>query len=168
MVMALAALSIAALAAPARAQQTSFDFPPSGLGPGARKAADIASWAAVGANVYLDLNSTIGKCRGQDDCYRALVFAGVRYGAAFGATTILKRLVGRVRPCAPDCGIDNPDYSFPSGHTAFAFAAVGAGGLRLSVPLAVGTGGLRVLAGKHWLTDALAGAAIGLAAGRIR
>lgn len=134
-----------------------------------RKAADIASWVTVGANVALDLTSTINDCRDGGDCRRALTLAGTRYGVTFGATQLLKVLVHRERPCAPDgCGIDNPNYSFPSGHTAFAFTALGGPRLEVALPLAIGTGGLRVMAGKHWVTDTLAGAAIGALASRIR
>lgn len=93
----------------------------------------------------------------------------------------LKLGVGRQRPYAhygaPEGSDDN--LSFPSGHTsrAFAFAAsagfiahargyaaepyVWAGGMAL----AAATGYFRIAADRHYLTDVLAGAAIGAGAG---
>jgi membrane-associated phospholipid phosphatase len=129
--------------------------------------------------MVLDANATIGKCDGQDSCYRAVTMSAARVGVTFGAVYGLKKLFARRRPCSygPDvhgynyaesCGIDNPDYSFPSGHTAFAFSTIGGPRLAFALPLAVGTGGLRVAANKHWLTDTLAGAGIGLLTSRIR
>ena len=88
----------------------------------------------------------------------------------------LKRLAARKRPCAiePHCWATllPPDqFSFPSGHTITAFA--------VSVPIvlfypallaglmfcAVSVGISRVLLGMHFLSDVLAGAAIGIALG---
>lgn len=146
---------------------------------GERQAADIASWATAIAAAALDAKASIGGCDGQDQCYHAIVTTGARIGATYGAVFLLKKLVSRQRPCAigPDvhgynyydvCGSDNPDFSFPSGHTALAFSTIGGPRLAFSLPLAVGTGGLRVAAGKHWLTDTLAGAGIGLLTSRIR
>ena len=101
-------------------------------------------------------------------CRRALVMSGIRLGVTAGVATALKVAVHRTRPCAPSCGADNPNFSFPSGHTAFAFSAMGGGRASVMLPLAVGTGGLRVAAGKHWLTDTLAGAALGWVTSGIR
>lgn len=143
-----------------------------------RLAASIASWATLGVALYLDADATIGKCKGQDDCYRAIVTSSLRVGATLGATALVKHLVHRTRPCAKGlseaagydsaCGIDNPDTSFFSGHTALAFSTIGGPRLAFSIPLAVGTGGLRVAAGKHWLTDTLVGAGVGALTSRIR
>lgn len=51
---------------------------------------------------------------------------------------------------------------------ADAFAGLGGPRLEFALPLAVSTGGLRVAADKHWLTDVLAGAAVGAITSRIR
>ena len=86
----------------------------------------------------------------------------------------LKKATGRKRPCAlePHCWATllPPDqFSFPSGHTITAFAV--AVSLSLFYPeLAVGlffcalsVAASRILLGMHFLSDVLAGAAIGTA-----
>jgi undecaprenyl-diphosphatase len=111
------------------------------------------------------------------------LFGGVERFAAIGAAMLavgagvllfltVKRATGRRRPCAyePHCWADllPPDqFSFPSGHTITAFAV--AVSLSLFYPgLAIGlmfcalsVGASRILLGMHFLSDVLAGAAIG-------
>ncbi|HYM26315.1 MAG TPA: phosphatase PAP2 family protein [Vicinamibacterales bacterium] len=139
---------------------------------GERTAADVASWATVIADVAFDTKASWDA----PNRLRAFELQGARVGATYGAVFAAKLLLHRVRPCAyglperdePEtaCGIDNPDYSFFSGHTALAFAsAVGGPRLAFSLPLAISTGGLRIAAGKHYLTDSLFGALAGAAAG---
>jgi membrane-associated phospholipid phosphatase len=125
-----------------------------------RKAADVASYVTLGALLTADTVSAFKA----DDPKQALMQEGARLGMTYGAVWLAKTLVHRKRPCAPDCGIDNPNASFFSGHTAGAFAATGGMRLEFSLPLAVGTGGLRVVGGKHWVTDAVFAAAVGAAA----
>lgn len=144
------------LAAPVSAQQ----LPTAGQ----RRAADIASWVTVGTTVTID---TV-KAWQSDDRAAALRQEGLRIGVTYAAVFAAKWLVHRDRPCAPDCGGDNPSYSFFSGHTALAFSTVGGPRLSVSLPFAIGTGGLRVAAGKHWPTDVLVGAGVGLLTSRIR
>ena len=129
-----------------------------------RRVADVASWATAIADVALDAKAS------WDSPNRGRMFAlqGVRVGVTYGAVFAVKSLVHRQRPCAPECGIDNPDFSFYSAHTALAFSTLGGPRLVFALPLAVGTGGLRVAAGKHWLTDVLTGAAVGAVTSRIR
>jgi membrane-associated phospholipid phosphatase len=161
--------AVALGASPAFAQSTALDrMTPALPSAGERRAADIVSWATAITAVALDAKASIGGCSGQDACYHAIVYTGLRVGATYGAVFALKELVHRVRPCAPECASDNPDFSLPSGHTAIAFSTMGGPRLMFSLPLAVSTGGLRVAAGKHWLTDTLAGAGIGLLTSRIR
>lgn len=149
----------------ARAQSTSFDrlTPPLPTA-GERRAADIASWATAIAAVALDTKASFEA----PDRTRALEREGARLGIVYGAAFAVKYLVHRGRPCAPDCGIDNPDFSFFSAHTAVAFSTIGGPRLAFTLPLAVTTGGLRIAAGKHWLTDVLAGAGVGWLTSRLR
>jgi membrane-associated phospholipid phosphatase len=89
---------------------------------------------------------------------RALAYTGI-------AVTSLKVAVGRTRP-------NGGNWSFPSGHAAAAFATAPVlsrrFGPRVGIPayaLAVATGLGRMEDRKHYLSDVLAGAAIGLAIG---
>jgi undecaprenyl-diphosphatase len=116
-----------------------------------------------------------------------LIFGGAGRFAAVGAAAIaagsgiavflsLKKLTGRRRPCAiePHCWstLLPPDqFSFPSGHTITAFAVstslgifyphLFAGLLFVAASVAVS----RILLGMHFLSDVLAGAAIGSSLG---
>jgi membrane-associated phospholipid phosphatase len=96
---------------------------------------------------------------------------------------VLKFSIGRQRPYAhftpSSTTTDEDNLSFPSGHTSFAFsiatsagmvahrrhyageAAVWAGGYALAAL----SGYLRIAADKHYLTDVLTGAGIGVAGG---
>lgn len=129
-----------------------------------RKAADVASWVTALADVALDTKASWDA----EDRRQAFVLQGVRVGVTYGAAFAVKKLVHRNRPCAPDCGSDNPRQSFYSAHTALAFSTIGGPRLVFSFPLAFETGGLRIGADKHWLTDVLVGAGAGLATSRIR
>jgi undecaprenyl-diphosphatase len=116
-----------------------------------------------------------------------LVFGGPRRFAATGAAGLsagisfllfiwLKKWTGRTRPCdiEPHCWATllPPDqFSFPSGHTMTAFAI--ATSLSLFYPsltaglffCAVSIGISRILLGMHFLSDVIAGAAIGVGLG---
>jgi membrane-associated phospholipid phosphatase len=127
-----------------------------------RKAADIASWATAGTLVTLD---AIHSAKA-DNPGRAFTVQGARIGVTYGGVWLAKTLVHRTRPCAPECGIDNPFLSFYSGHSATAGQAIGGARLSITLPLALGTGGLRILAGKHYFTDVVAGELAGYAASR--
>jgi membrane-associated phospholipid phosphatase len=104
-------------------------------------------------------------------------------------TGLTKDLVGRARPDAEGCesgdelACGSSNESFISGHTSGAFAgaglicahhqnlplygdnALGAVACGLSLGTATAVGALRLVAGRHHMTDVLAGAAVGLAAG---
>jgi undecaprenyl-diphosphatase len=92
------------------------------------------------------------------------------------ANVIAKQMVGRARPSGPILSVRRPlrpprTTSFPSGHAAS--AAAFATGVALEMPaLAVPIGGLaaavgasRVITGVHYLSDVVAGFALGTAAG---
>ncbi len=100
--------------------------------------------------------------------------------ASASANLVGKPLTRRVRPIQLDLGVEEGrrgrtprSSSFPSGHTASAFAfACGAGGADPGVrfpllALACAVGYSRVHTGVHYPTDVIAGAAIGLAAARL-
>lgn len=89
---------------------------------------------------------------------------------------ILKPLVARVRPCdvneAVVLLVSRPtDWSFPSGHTAASFAAVGAllaersALIKPAFVLAVLIAFSRLYLYVHWPSDVLAGAVLGTALG---
>ena len=95
-------------------------------------------------------------------------------GVGIAAFLRLKKATGRKRPCAlePHCWATllPPDqFSFPSGHTITAFAV--AVSLSLFYPdlligllfCALSVAASRILLGMHFLSDVLAGAAIGTA-----
>lgn len=160
----LAALFVT-IATPGRAQAIGIDhLTPPLPSADARKAADIASWGTAIADVGLDARAS-WECADRARCFE---LQGVRTGVVYGIAFLAKILVHRDRPCAPSCGIDNPAYSFFSAHTAIAFSTLGGPRLAVALPFAVGTGGLRVAAGKHWLSDVLVGAGVGAIASRIR
>lgn len=102
---------------------------------------------------------------------------------ATAVKTVLKSGVDRTRPAralreghhiGKGDGADDPSLnSFPSGHTAGAVAvaeAIAAGHGRAAIPArlaAAGVAALQPSRGKHYLSDVLAGAVIGLVAERL-
>ncbi len=108
--------------------------------------------------------------------FLALACAGTAAGLGILVFLKLKRLAGRRRPCAiePSCWsrLLPPDqFSFPSGHTITAFAVslpmmhfypdLTAGLLFCACSIALS----RILLGLHFLSDVVAGAAIGMLLG---
>ena len=109
---------------------------------------------------------------------RALTHAGLRLAGALLLAGLLantgKVLLGRERPSRSDA----PDVfrvwsgrgSFPSGHTAVAFALSGSLAAEIASPVvgaglylvAAGTGWSRMNDNSHWLTDVVAGALTGI------
>lgn len=130
-------------------------------------AGDARSWAAIGLVLLASARP-------------AAVHTGLRLAAgctlAAISAQILKRTLNRARPDTAIDGFEalseNPDaFSFPSGHTAAAFAvAVALGGEPaqagpLSLLLATGIGLSRVYLGAHYPLDVLVGGFLGVGAG---
>ena len=111
--------------------------------------------------------------------FHALLASTLAVAAGVALFLELKRLFRRKRPCAlePHCWAEllPPDqFSFPSGHTITAFAvAVSLGGFYPElipglVFCAVSIAASRVVLGMHFLSDVLAGAALGASQFRVR
>jgi undecaprenyl-diphosphatase len=130
----------------------------------ATRAGDGWLWSLFGVLVLL----FGGKVR-----FTALASAGSAALIGIAVFLSVKRVSGRKRPCEiqPHCWAKllPPDrFSFPSGHTITAFAVAGTLGLFYPVLLpivlfcAVSIALSRVLLGMHFMSDVLAGTAIGL------
>lgn len=108
--------------------------------------------------------------------FRALAAAVIAVGVGIALQLTLKRACGRKRPrtLAPHCWTTllPPDkFSFPSGHTTTAFAVAASLGVFYPGVLpgllfcAASVALSRILLGMHFLSDVLAGAALGSALG---
>jgi undecaprenyl-diphosphatase len=124
-------------------------------------------WSAVGLVVL---------CFGGERRTYALETGFFAVAAGLAAFLILKRIAGRERPCAtePHCwsSLLPPDrFSFPSGHTITAFAVAISIGLFYPALIlglifcALSVAASRILLGLHYLSDVVAGIAIGTAIG---
>ncbi len=113
---------------------------------------------------------------GGEQKWVAVAAAAIAIFSGVGIFIALKRTFRRKRPCAlgPHCWADllPPDqFSFPSGHTITAFAAVTAFVVfypALLIPMlfcAVSVAASRVLLGMHFLSDVVVGAGIGMTLG---
>jgi undecaprenyl-diphosphatase len=120
-------------------------------------------WSAIGAILLLF---------GGSHRFDALGAGLVSVGAGQLTFFILKRVIGRERPCAsePHCWsiLLPPDrFSFPSGHAITAFAIALSLGLYYPTMLvglvfcAFSVAASRVILGLHYLSDVLAGILIG-------
>lgn len=113
----------------------------------------------------------IAGVRGRNNIIDATLLYGMSSGIAGGIVKPLKRFTDSRRP-------DNSDaLSFPSGHTATAFVSaeflrqeykdvspwIGAAGYSVAIL----TGYLRMYNNKHWFSDVVAGAGIGILSTRV-
>lgn len=108
--------------------------------------------------------------QGKNNLKDRSVILGTSFLLVFTSVTALKRITNIERP-------DGSSYSFPSGHTATAFAGAeflwqeykdksiwyGISGYAV----ATATGIFRITNNKHWLTDVAAGAGIGILSTKI-
>lgn len=142
------------------AQATGFDrmTPPLPTA-GERKAADIASWVTVSTLLALDFTEAL---RDKDNRTHKIQMFAVRQFSTFVMASLAKGLTNRERPDGSN------RMSFYSGHTATAFSTLGGPRVAIAIPFAVSTGGLRIAAGKHYLTDVLVGAGVGALTSRLR
>ncbi len=124
-------------------------------------------WSAIGLVILL-----FGGARRME----ALETGFVSFGVAQISFFVLKRLIGRERPCATEThcwsSLLPPDrFSFPSGHAITAFAITFALGLYYPDLLAglifcaLSVAASRVILGLHYVSDVVAGIAIGIAIG---
>lgn len=131
------------------------------------RAGDATSWAVAGA-ALLATRTSLGT-------HLSLRLAAATVGAT-ALSQALKRSLSRARPDVSIAGFEpldaNPDrFSFPSGHTAAAFAVAvafagePAGVGPLALLLATGIGLSRVYLGAHYPLDVAAGGVLGVFAG---
>lgn len=160
---------------------------------GRRHASTVSDYMAMGLVMYpfaIDALLAAGAVRGNYDVAFQMALIGAQsMMVANLVTNLTKRLVARARPDAGNCKAGNEmacateNESFISGHTSAAFAGAGlmcanqqnlrlygsgvagaiACGAALGAAATVGT--LRMVADRHHLSDVMAGAAVGLAAG---
>lgn len=129
---------------------------------------------------WLWLSAAAVLAAGGSECHRALAPTAVSAVLANVVLVLVKGRVRRPRPCDV-ARVRNPEatlrylpcdrYSFPSGHSlnAFAFGVV----LALSFPpaaaplllVAANVAASRVVLGRHFLSDVLAGSALGALCG---
>ena len=119
-------------------------------------------WARVSsAGRDLLIGAALGVPAAQGD-WRGDLQAAESLLAAGGTTFVLKELIHERRPDGSD------DKSFPSGHTAGAVAVARAaarvypGAVPALAAVTVGVGALQLPTGKHYASDVVAGAAVGL------
>jgi membrane-associated phospholipid phosphatase len=153
---------------------------PEGARSGAGAASDVIVVALVPAVVAQRLWAAGDRRSAEQD----LLLVTEAASLALATTQVTKLLAARERPFVHYGSPDRPhasgdDLSFWSGHTAFAFAlATSAGTLSsmrqepsapwvwgVGMTLAAAVGTLRVASDQHYLSDVLAGAAVGAAFG---
>jgi hypothetical protein len=132
--------------------------------PTARKVADVASWATMGANVALQTAEAL-HCPDKTAC---LLRESVQIASVVGSVFAIKQMTDSPRPCATftvdPCTGDNANQNVPSGHTALAVQAATEGDhIPLKLTLAGATAALRLLSGNHDWKGVTSGAGVGFA-----
>lgn len=133
-------------------------------------------WATRLGDGWLWLCAAVVLAAGGSECHRVLAAAAVSAGLANIVLVLVKGQVRRPRPCdvarpwnpkATRRYVPSDRYSFPSGHSLNAFAIGSV--LALSFPplaaplllVAASVAASRVVLGRHFLSDVLAGSALG-------
>lgn len=121
----------------------------------------------------------IGVLSGNDDLIRAGGRIAMSLATAGVVTNVLKLAVGRTRPSQTDNAYEFAPFSggasWPSGHTSAAFAMAASVGDEIgSTPVSIAlytaaglTGWSRINDNRHWFSDVLAGAVIGVASAKL-
>lgn len=120
--------------------------------PIAARASDVLVWTQITADTFNSLEAK--------DRRHAFGCQALRTGLVLGLTEVVKHAVPRERPDGSD------NRSFWSGHTATAMSASG-WRVQIGVPIAIGTGYLRMAANRHYATDVLVGGAVGLIVSKV-
>ncbi len=160
----------------------------------ARTASDVLKWIAILYPPVVDAAlAAWGADQDSDVALQLIGIDALSYAATGVTIALAKNVVRRARPYAAECdrdphydpGCGTPDRfrSFPSGHSAFSFTgaslvcvahshlALYGGGAADdaacigALAVAATTALLRVLADKHYATDVLAGAVVGVLSG---
>lgn len=133
------------------------------------RAGDCWLWLGLGVILLLF---------GGEQRFRVMFAGSAAAAAGWAIFFLIKRVIGRERPCTqePHCWskLLPPDrFSFPSGHTIMAFAIAVPVGICYPSLLAglvfcaMSIAASRVILGLHYVTDVLAGIAIGCIVGII-
>lgn len=135
--------------------------------------------SALAGGLYL-----VGGAAHHPEMHRAGLRALESLAISSVGTTALKIMVGRARPgdgreedTFHPFRLSSTSWSFPSGHTSAVFAVAGALSSELghdhpwvpfvAYPAATWVGVSRIVDGRHWATDVLAGAVVGLLSSRL-
>ena len=137
-------------------------------------------WGNFGKNMPLALVATSGVAvaMGDDRMQNMGIISLQAVAASLGVSAVGKYVVGRARPDENRGpwervgeGHSRPNSSFPSGHSAMAFAAVTPFAQEYDAPWLYGVAALssagRVAGSKHWVSDVVAGGIIGYATGTL-
>lgn len=138
------------------------------------------SWGNFGKNMPIALVATSGVAiaMGDDRMQNMGIISMQAIAASLGVSAVGKYAVGRARPdenrgswTRVGEGESRVNSSFPSGHSAVAFAAVTPFAQEYDAPWLYGVAAVssmgRVAGRKHWVSDTVAGGIIGYATGTL-